>query len=213
MPSSNTAKPVAGAGPLSDEQRTGFFPHVPLAVTPERLPLGVIDAMTWGRDPEDDQKNDPRQTKPIEEQESSRWLWGDRQACAVAAAVPGTPILSISDREGDIYECFVEAQTIEGRRETRAEPGSPVGLRDVRWSVGWAERPTGSALWWASRRSAAFGTTLQGAFGVVGRRRLARPSGPEPGVGPGIDSAGSTVQPDLRPALVANPRDDQADRR
>jgi Transposase DNA-binding len=62
--------PVAGAGPLSYEERTGFFPHVPLAVTPERLPLGVVDVMTWGRDPEDDQKNDQRKTKPIEAKES-----------------------------------------------------------------------------------------------------------------------------------------------
>jgi hypothetical protein len=78
--------------------------------------LGVIDVLTWGRDPEDYQKNDQRKTKPIEEKESDRWLWGYRRACLVAAAVPGTQIISISDREGDIYECFVEAQTIEGPR-------------------------------------------------------------------------------------------------
>jgi Transposase Tn5 dimerisation domain/Transposase DNA-binding len=107
---------VDGAGPLNWEQRTGFFQHIQLAVTPERLPLGVIDVMTWGRDPEDHQKNDRRKKKPIEEKESYRWLLGYRRACAVAAAVPGTQVISISDREGDIYECFVEAQTIEGTR-------------------------------------------------------------------------------------------------
>jgi hypothetical protein len=41
---------------------------------------------------------------------------GYRRACAGAAAVPGTQIISISDRQGDIYECFGEAQTIEGPR-------------------------------------------------------------------------------------------------
>jgi Transposase DNA-binding/Transposase Tn5 dimerisation domain len=113
---SRPQQPVEGAGPLSYQERTGFFQHVRLAVTPERLPLGVIDATAWGRDPEDYQKNDRRKQKPIEEKESYRWLLGYRRACAVAAAVPGTQIISISDREGDIYECFVEAQTIEGPR-------------------------------------------------------------------------------------------------
>jgi Transposase Tn5 dimerisation domain/Transposase DNA-binding len=113
---SRPKKPVQGAGPLSYPERTGFFQHVQLAVTPERLPLGVIAAMTWGRDPADYPKNDQRKQKPIEEKESDRWLLGYRRACAVAAAVPGTQIIAISDREGDIYECFVEAQTIEGPR-------------------------------------------------------------------------------------------------
>jgi len=113
---SHPKKPVEGSGSLSYEERTGFFQHIQLAVTPERLPLGVVAEMTWGRDPEDYGKNDQRKTKPIEEKESYRWLLGYRRACAVAAAVPGTQIISISDREGDIYECFVEAQTIEGPR-------------------------------------------------------------------------------------------------
>jgi hypothetical protein len=113
---SRPKKPVRGSGPLSYEERTGFFQHLQLALTPERLPLGVIDAPTWGRDPEDYSTNDQRKKRPIEEKESYRWLLGYRRACAVAAAVPGTRIISISDREGDIYECFVEAQTIEGPR-------------------------------------------------------------------------------------------------
>jgi hypothetical protein len=113
---SRPKKPVQGAGPLSYEERTGFFQHVHLAVTPERLPLGVVEVLTWGRDPEDYPKNDQRKTKPIEAKESYRWLLGYRRACAVAAAVPGTQIIAISDSEGDIYECFLEAQTIDGPR-------------------------------------------------------------------------------------------------
>jgi hypothetical protein len=109
-------KQVGGAGPLNWEERTGFFQHVQLAVTPERLPLGVIGAMTWGRDPADYRKNGRRKREPIEQKESYRWLLGYRRACAVAAAVPGTQVISISDREGDIYECFVEAEAIEGPR-------------------------------------------------------------------------------------------------
>jgi hypothetical protein len=109
-------KPVAGAGPLNWEQRTGFFLHPQLAVTPERLPLGVIEATFWGRDPDDHGKHVRRKAEPIERKESYRWLECYRRACAVAAAVPGTRIVSIADSEGDIYECLVEAQTIDGPR-------------------------------------------------------------------------------------------------
>jgi Transposase DNA-binding/Transposase Tn5 dimerisation domain len=107
---------VEGAGPLNWVERTGFFQHAQLAVTPERLPLGVLDAGTWGRDGDDHGKHVRRKREPIERKESYRWLEGYRRACAVAAAVPGTLIVSIADREGDIYECLAEARTIAGPR-------------------------------------------------------------------------------------------------
>jgi hypothetical protein len=90
--------------------------HVQLAVTPERLPLGVIAATTWGRDPEDPRKAERRKQMPFEQKESYRWLQGYRQACVVAEQVPGTQIVAISDREGDIYECFVAAAEVSGPR-------------------------------------------------------------------------------------------------
>jgi hypothetical protein len=110
---------VEGAGPLNRPERTGFFQHAQLAVTPERPPLGVIRATTRGRDPADHGKHVRRKRAPIEAKESYRWLEGYRRACAVAAAVPGTLIVSIADREGDIYECLAEARAIEGPRAHR----------------------------------------------------------------------------------------------
>ncbi len=41
---------VAGSGPLNDSTRVGFYNHVSLAMTPERLPLGTVDAKVWARD-------------------------------------------------------------------------------------------------------------------------------------------------------------------
>src|SRR5512142_2555920 len=105
---------VQGAGPLNWEERIGFFQHVQLAVTPERLALGVVAVTTWGRDPEDHRETDRRKQMPIEQKESYRWMQGYRRACAVAQQVPSTQIISISDREGDIYECFVEAAEASG---------------------------------------------------------------------------------------------------
>jgi hypothetical protein len=111
---------MEGAGPLSDQSHLGFYCHPMLAVTPDRIPLGVVHADFWARDPEEFEENkklgargkqNKRKRAPIEEKESFRWLKGYREACAVAAETPNTSIVCISDSEGDIYECFAEAAT------------------------------------------------------------------------------------------------------
>ena len=114
-----TGRKVEGSGPLSYEERTGFFNHASLAVTPERLCLGVIDAKIWARNPEEHPKNDDRKQKPIEEKESYRWIESYRKACEIQKQCPATEIISVSDREGDIYEYFVESSQLS--KTDRAE--------------------------------------------------------------------------------------------
>ena len=101
-------------GPLGDDQHWGLHDHVALAVTPQRLTLGVVDSFTWARDPEDFHKRRAARRKPIEAKESYRWLEGYRHACAVAAECPQTQIVCLSDSEGDIYECLAAAAAVEG---------------------------------------------------------------------------------------------------
>lgn len=122
---------MKGAGPLNDECRWGFYAHPLLVFTPERIPLGVVHAEIWARDLDDflasrrDKAKDPRakdkrnKTLPIEAKESRRWLEGYQLGCEVAAQIPETTIVVISDSEADIYECFLEANQNEG--EKRAE--------------------------------------------------------------------------------------------
>jgi hypothetical protein len=98
-------------GPLNDESRWGLYVHPLLAMTPQRVPLGVVAAKIWSRDPEEfaksqAEKRRARRAKPIEEKESVRWLEGYRSACALAVQVPDTTIIAVSDSEGDIYECL-----------------------------------------------------------------------------------------------------------
>jgi hypothetical protein len=98
-------------GPLNDESRWGLYVHPLLAMTPERVPLGVVTAKIWSRDPEEfaksqEEKRRARKAKPIEEKESVRWLEGYQSACALAAETPNTTIVAVSDSEGDIYECL-----------------------------------------------------------------------------------------------------------
>jgi hypothetical protein len=107
-------------GPLSWETQIGFLNHVLLAMTPERIALGVVDADIWARDPDDFHKRRQKEQKPIEKKESFRWLQGYRRACAIADAAPTTQVICVSDSEGDIYECFAEAE-LDADRPRRAE--------------------------------------------------------------------------------------------
>jgi Transposase DNA-binding/Transposase Tn5 dimerisation domain len=116
-------------GPLSWETQIGFLDHVLLALTPERVPLGIVDAEIWARDPEDFHKRRQKGQKPIEEKESYRWLQGYRQACVIAEAAPATTVICVSDSEGDIFECFAEAEV-----ET-ATPTAQGAARKADWIV------------------------------------------------------------------------------
>ena len=42
---------IEGLGPLNYETRRGLYLHPTIAVTPERLCLGAIDAWSWSREP------------------------------------------------------------------------------------------------------------------------------------------------------------------
>lgn len=104
-----TAHRPAGAGPLTSEERVGFLDHSQVAFTPEGLCLGVVDVKLWARSTEGFGEGKQRQYEPLETKETYRWLEGYRRACEVAREAPGTQIVSVADREGDIYEVFVEA--------------------------------------------------------------------------------------------------------
>jgi Transposase Tn5 dimerisation domain/Transposase DNA-binding len=145
---------MVGAGPLNDSDRVGFYNHLSLALTPEHLPLGTIDAHVWARDPlefdkDAAQKRAERRAKPIEDKESIRWIDGYRAASQVAREAPATLVVSLADSEGDVYEYLLEAQAEEDVRKasfiiracqnralvTPAETGSPGSNHHLREQV------------------------------------------------------------------------------
>jgi Transposase DNA-binding/Transposase Tn5 dimerisation domain len=111
-----TRHPPRDARCLNIAERRGLFQHVQLAVTPDRLCLGVVGVESFDRAADSLGRAEERRTLPIEQKESFRWLKGYRLACALAAACPGTQVVSIADREADIYDIFVEAQRQPGVR-------------------------------------------------------------------------------------------------
>lgn len=103
-------------GPTTQESSKGMYLHSAIAVTPEKVCLGVVSSNQWHR--EELQKLSRRErTKkdyatPIEDKESYRWLENYKQANEYARELPNTTIVSIADREGDIYKIYEEASKI-----------------------------------------------------------------------------------------------------
>jgi len=101
-------KSVTDLGPLNDETRRGFYMHGHYVVSEQGLPLGVLGADIIVRDDEDFRQAAKRKNLPIEEKESHRWIEGYRMACGLAHDLPDTEVISVSDREGDIFELYLE---------------------------------------------------------------------------------------------------------
>lgn len=90
----------------------GLMLHGTLAVNTEGTPLGLLAAQCWARDPAAYGKKAKRHQLPIEEKESNKWLTSFKAATATAGACPDTTVVSVGDREADIYELFaLAAQT------------------------------------------------------------------------------------------------------
>jgi len=101
-------KGIADLGVLNYESRWGMYLHPTLAVTPERVPLGLLDWHTWVREPGSlGQEKDPN--RPLEEKESVRWVDGFARVNELAERLSETRLTYLADREGDIYDLFVEA--------------------------------------------------------------------------------------------------------
>lgn len=104
-----TRRAAEGLGPLGDSDGSGgagFFCHSLFAVTPDGVPLGLIDQFVWARDPDAEQGRDDRRQRPIEEKESHRWI---RAQQVIQQAIPtDVEVVTIGDRESDIYEFLAE---------------------------------------------------------------------------------------------------------
>ena len=99
---------IGGLGVLNLESRWGMYLHPTLVVTPERVPLGLLDVHRFTREPGSlGQPKDRR--RPLEDKESVRWVDGFARVNALAERFPETRPVYIADREGDLYDLFVAA--------------------------------------------------------------------------------------------------------
>lgn len=98
-------------GILRSEKDYGLILHSTIAITPERLVLGVIDAQFLYR--EELKKEETRKQLSIEEKESYKWLRSYEKVQGLAKLHPEKTLISIADREGDIYEFLSQTPNIE----------------------------------------------------------------------------------------------------
>jgi hypothetical protein len=88
----------------------GLRLHSSFAVAESGLPLGVL--RLDGYAPQSAQGKDP--DRPIEQKESYRWLEAYQDATDIAVLIPDTHVISVADREGDIFELFDLARKQKG---------------------------------------------------------------------------------------------------
>jgi hypothetical protein len=100
-----------GLGEIGNKQQKqrGFGMHSTLAVTEAGVPLGILTQSFFTR-PIGEPAHKPEQLRllPIEAKESYRWLEALEQTLALAPA--GVEVVTVCDREADIYEMFALAQ-------------------------------------------------------------------------------------------------------
>jgi hypothetical protein len=116
-----------GLGPINtkSDKGVGFIVHDTMAFSVEGTPLGLLNVQCWARDPKEEGKSEKRKKLPIEEKESFKWLKSYRAVAEVQELCPETMLVSVGDREADIYELFHEAEKGEAGPEllVRADRG------------------------------------------------------------------------------------------
>jgi hypothetical protein len=83
---------IAGLGRLTYERQHGMYVHPTLAVSEDGVALGVLDAWMWARRPKGE----------ADILESRRWIEGYERVAELAAGLPGTRLVCVADREGDL---------------------------------------------------------------------------------------------------------------
>jgi hypothetical protein len=164
------AQRASGLGPLSFEAQRGMYVHPTYAVTPQREPLGILDAWMWAREKKDEfgKRGGPK--------ESLRWIEGYERIAEMASSLPAARLVYVADREADLMALMLRAQAL----------GTPAD-----WLVRAAHNrclPEGEKLWEHTTREEAVGQitfTMGSRHGIKARtvrqqlwlRRVELPAG------------------------------------
>jgi hypothetical protein len=114
-----------GIGPIgssNSEHERGLVMHNALAFTAAGVPLGLLSQNIWSRREVPDegyQETIERlQCTPIEEKESSKWLQALHET--MARAPRGVQVITVADRESDVFEFLTQATEQRARFLIRA---------------------------------------------------------------------------------------------
>src|SRR5207302_1850777 len=113
-----------GLGPLGNSACHGLLVHTTLAITPERVPLGLLAQQVWARDPNDIGKRARRKQLPISQKESQKWLHSLDAVYTARDCCPTTHLISVGDREAEVLAAITlwALQVCEVAPPAEAEP-------------------------------------------------------------------------------------------
>ena len=97
---------IEGLGPLAYEAQRGMYLHATYAVSPQRVPLGVLNAWMWAREAK---AADGTRGGLLE---SVRWVEGYERLAERAAELPATRLVCVGDRESDLLDLLVKARDL-----------------------------------------------------------------------------------------------------
>jgi len=107
----STHSACQGLGPIGTEKEkaVGLLLHDTLAVTPQGVPLGLVDIQCYTRDKESWRKKEKHHSLPGEGKESQRWIASFEATARLQKQCPKTTLVSVADREADFYSLFLQA--------------------------------------------------------------------------------------------------------
>jgi len=106
-----------GLGPIGAraDGAQGLIVHDTLALTPAGTPLGLIDVQAWARAADDHgRRRLSGDDRDLNNKESGKWLDSHHRASTLQRQLGGaTRVVSVADREGDLFELLAAAQPAE----------------------------------------------------------------------------------------------------
>lgn len=109
----DTHADMEGLGPINNrvDGAQGILLHDTMAYSPEGTALGLVDVQVWARNPKQFGQRHTRYERPIEQKESFKWLKSFQAAARLQRQLgTATRVVSVGDREADVYELFLLAQ-------------------------------------------------------------------------------------------------------
>ena len=95
-----------GIGAISNQAAKGLHLHSVLAVSESGVPLGLLEEKMWAREKPRKGKGVKERRRKIAEKESYRWLESLENSQNLIP--PEISVITIADREADIYELFAQ---------------------------------------------------------------------------------------------------------
>jgi hypothetical protein len=111
----STHPATQGLGYLQDLHMLGMLVHTTLLLTPQRVPLGIIDQQVWVRSAEHFQvARQKRKQRRTAEKESQKWLVSLEATARAQKQIGPTPhLINVGDSEADVYDLFRKAKLLQ----------------------------------------------------------------------------------------------------